>query len=180
MTHPSLLGLCGSLRSGSVNRQLLREAARLFGTTDYVEGDLNLPLYNGDDEDRDGRPESVEMLVAQIAAADAVLIATPEYNSGMSGVLKNALDWISRSPDKALTAKPVALLSATAGRTGGARAQIMLRNALVSFRPRLALAPEVMIADASNAFDDDGRLNSERYVRAVTTLMDALRQDIGR
>ena len=82
MSHPTLLGLSGSLRAGSFNRKLLSEAARLFGDAHYFEGDLNLPLYNGDLEDAEGIPAAVQKLADQIAAADAVLISTPEYNKG--------------------------------------------------------------------------------------------------
>ena len=81
-----LLGLSGSLRTDSVNSKLIREAARLYGDATFTEADLNIPLYNGDDEDRDGLPASVQDLVAQIANADAVIIATPEYNGGIAGV----------------------------------------------------------------------------------------------
>ena len=92
MPNPTLLGISGSLRSGSFNRKLLAEAARLFGEANYTEANLNLPLYNGDLEDAEGIPAAVQLLSDQIVAADAVLISTPEYNKGISGVLKNALD----------------------------------------------------------------------------------------
>ena len=90
MATPSLLTISGSLRSGSVNRKLLREAAHFFGVIP-VEADLDLPLYNGDIEAKDGIPKKVQILADQIAAADAVVISTPEYNQALSGVLKNAL-----------------------------------------------------------------------------------------
>ena len=83
-----ILGISGSLRRDSVNSKLIREAARLFGPCDFTEADLNIPLYDGDLEDAKGLPEPVQYLVAQITAADAVIISTPEYNSGLSGVLK--------------------------------------------------------------------------------------------
>lgn len=178
MPH-ALLGLSGALRTGSTNSALLREAARLYGADSYVEADLNLPLYDGDLEDEDGIPEAVNRLVAQIAAADAVLISTPEYNGAVTGVLKNALDWISRHKDKPMVGKPTALMSAAAGRAGGVRAQTMLRSCLVAFRPRITLAPEIGIADSGNAFDAEGRFVSERYAASVQTLMDALKADVG-
>ncbi|WP_204112875.1 NADPH-dependent FMN reductase [Shimia biformata] len=178
MSQPTLLGLSGSLRSNATNRLLLREAARLFGPCDYAEANLELPLYNGDDEDREGRPDAVEQLVAQIGAADAVLISTPEYNGGISGVLKNALDWISRSPDKVWEGKPVAVMSAADGRSGGARAQTMLRTCLVPFRPRLALAPEVMLADSRKQFDENGQLISDQYRASLQRLVHALKADL--
>ncbi|WP_270725020.1 NADPH-dependent FMN reductase [Shimia sp. Alg240-R146] len=177
MPH-ALLGLSGALRAGSTNSALLREAARLYGADTYAQADLNLPLYDGDLEDSDGIPASVDMLVRQIAAADAVLISTPEYNGAVTGVLKNALDWISRHSEKPLVGKPVAIMSAAAGRAGGVRAQTMLRTCLVAFRPRIALAPEVGIADSGKAFDDNGRFVSDRSAASVTALMDALKADV--
>ncbi|TCK99966.1 chromate reductase [Shimia isoporae] len=177
MPH-TLLGISGALRAGSTNSALLREAARLYGADRFVEADLNLPLYDGDFEDEDGIPPAVDTLVSQIAAADAVLISTPEYNGAITGVLKNALDWISRHSEKPMVGKPVALMSAAAGRAGGVRAQTMLRTCLVAFRPRIALAPEVGIADSGNAFDENGHFVSERYASSVSNLMDALKADV--
>ena len=94
MSQPTLLGLSGSLRQSATNRKLLREAARLFDPASFVEADLNLPLYDGDLEEGEGIPAAVKTLADQIAQADAVIISTPEYNKGPSGVLKNALDWV--------------------------------------------------------------------------------------
>ncbi|WP_412551435.1 NADPH-dependent FMN reductase [Shimia sp. MIT910701] len=177
MPH-KLLGISGALRADSTNSKLLREAARLYGADSYVEANLNLPLYDGDLESNSGIPEEVKLLVQQIAEADAVLISTPEYNGAVTGVLKNALDWISRHWEKPMVGKPTALMSAAAGRAGGVRAQTMLRSCLVAFRPRITLAPEVGIADSGNAFDDNGQFVSERYTTSVTTLMDALKADV--
>ena len=88
---PDLLGISGSLRTNSLNRKLIRNAARLYKATDFVEADLRLPLYDGDLEDTSGVPAEVQTLADQIKAADAVVISTPEYNKSISGVLKNAL-----------------------------------------------------------------------------------------
>lgn len=177
MPH-KLIGISGALRTDSTNSKLVREAARLYGADSYVEANLNLPLYDGDLESNSGIPEEVKLLVQQIAEADAVLISTPEYNGAVTGVLKNALDWISRHWEKPMVGKPTALMSAAAGRAGGVRAQTMLRSCLVAFRPRITLAPEVGIADSGNAFDDNGQFVSERYTASVTTLMDALKADV--
>ena len=171
----SLLGMCGSLRAESVNRKLMREAARLFGPSDFVEADLNLPLYDGDLEDRVGLPDPVATLVDQLRAADAVILATPEYNQALSGVTKNALDWISRAKGGPWRDKPVALMSAAAGRAGGARAQYSLRLCMTPFRAQLMAGPEILVAGASAEFDGDGRLTGEKYLAALTELMDALR-----
>ncbi|WP_415922148.1 NADPH-dependent FMN reductase [Tateyamaria sp. SN6-1] len=174
----TLLGISGALRAGSTNRKLLREAARLYGDCTYVEGDLQLPLYDGDAEEADGIPVEVTRLAAQIAEADAVLISTPEYNKGPPGVLKNALDWVSRVSGTPWRDKPVAVMSAAAGRSGGERAQLILRTYLVAFRPRLLLGPEVHLAASHDAFDADGALQGDMYVRDLTALMDALRHEV--
>ncbi|MEZ5911252.1 MAG: NADPH-dependent FMN reductase [Paracoccaceae bacterium] len=173
MTPLTLLGMPGALRKDSTNRLLVREAARLFGPASFIEADLMLPLYDGDLESR-GVPEPVLKLSRQIAEADAVVISTPEYNSAMSGVLKNALDWVSRT-GRPWADKPVAIVSAAAGRAGGARAQFSLRLAMTPFRPRLLTGPEVMIADSGNAFGPDGRLTDPRSIEALGALMNTLK-----
>ena len=180
MNEPILLGLSGSLRAGSGNRKLLREAARLFGPCTYQEADLRLPLYDGDDESANGIPASVQSLSDQIAAADAVLISTPEYNKGPSGVLKNALDWVSRTDGAPWKGKPVAVMSAAAGRAGGERAQMVLRGFMVPFRPRILQGPEMHLAGVGSAFDDDGLLQGDLYIKTLQELMDALRVEVER
>lgn len=172
-----LLGLSGSLRKEAHNRYLLREAARLAGAEVYVEADLDLPLFN-EDLEAGGTPSAVARLADQIGAADAVLMSTPEYNKGMSGVLKNALDWISRIKGRPLSGKPVAIMSSAAGRSGGERAQAMLRQSLVAFNPRLALGPEIHIAGHFREFDEEHHLTNERYRHDITRLMDALKQEV--
>ncbi len=170
-----LLGICGALRAQSTNRKLMHEAARLFGPDRFVEADLRLPLYDGDLEERDGVPAEVQRLADRIAAADAVIIATPEYNKAPPGVLKNALDWLSRTKGAPLSGKPTAIMSAAAGRAGGERTQSALRLFLVPFRPRLLMGPEVMIAASGTAFDEAGRLIDERATGLLQTLMNDLR-----
>jgi chromate reductase len=180
MTEFRLLGLSGSLRGASVNGMLVREAGRLMEGARFVEGSLEMPLYNGDLEDAEGIPGVVITLARQIADADAVVIATPEYNQSFSGVLKNALDWISRTEGNVWKDKPVALLSAASGRTGGARAQYALRLAMTPFRVRLMTGPEVMVAGAEREFDENGRLTGESYVKLLTTLMRSLKAEAAR
>ena len=175
MTDLTLLGLCGSLRAGSTNRKLMHEAARLFGDATFVEGDLRLPLYDGDIESAEGVPAQVQTLADQIKAADAILVVTPEYNKGLSGVMKNALDWVSRTEGTPWAGKPVAVMSAAAGRAGGERAQAMLRWCLNPFRPYVLPGPEVMIAMSSKAFDDAGRLTDDRSIAVLTELVTELR-----
>ncbi len=180
MTRYRLLGISGSLRKGATNRKLLHEAARLFGEADYTEADLRLPLYDADIEASDGIPDDVQALADRIAGADAVMISTPEYNKSISGVLKNALDWVSRTKGNPWRDTPLAIMSAADGRAGGERAQFALRLCLVAFRPRLVPGPEVMIAHSRSAFDDDGQLGDERAIRNLTQLMQGLRVEIGR
>ena len=178
MASPKLLGISGSLRKDSHNSLLLAEAARLFGDAQYTQADINLPLYNGDDEEAHGVPAAVDALAQQIAGADAVLISTPEYNKGPSGALKNALDWISRSQIKPWGGKPVAVMSAAAGRAGGERAQMVLRGFMVPFRPRILQGPEIHVAASYEAFVANGQLTGEVYINELTQLMASLRSEI--
>ena len=164
-----LLGLCGALRTASLNRLLMQDAARRFDGN-FQEANLRLPLYDGDLED-EGLPAEVQALADQIKAADAVLIVTPEYNQSFSGVLKNALDWVSRVDGQPWKGKPVALMSAAAGRTGGARANYALRLAMAPFRTEMVPGPEVLIAGASKEFDAEGRLTNPRYIQAIEEAM---------
>jgi chromate reductase len=180
MTLPVLLGLSGSLRAGSTNRKLLRAAADLFGDCTYVEADLQFPLYDGDFEEDEGTPDAVTLLAGQIAEADAVLISTPEYNKGPSGALKNALDWVSRVEGNPWADKPVAVMSAAAGRAGGERAQMVLRGFLVAFRPRILQGPEIHLAASGQQFDENGALTGEMYNRDLSALMQTLRAEIRR
>ncbi len=179
MTDFSLLGISGSLRKESFNRKLIREAGRLSGAA-FTEADLNVPLYDGDVEAADGIPADVQTLADQITAADAVVISTPEYNQALSGVLKNALDWVSRTEGNPWQSKPVAIVSAAAGRAGGARASYSLRLAMTPFQPRLLTGPEIGIAGAMNEFDENGQLTNERYAKSLTALMDALKAEAAR
>ncbi|WP_424944501.1 NADPH-dependent FMN reductase [Aliiroseovarius crassostreae] len=176
MVH--LLGLSGALRKGSTNRMLLRNAARVFGECEFIEADLNLPLYDGDLEEAEGIPAPVMTLVNQIKAADAVIISTPEYNKMLTGVLKNALDWVSRVRPQPWEGKPVALMSAAAGRAGGERAQASLVAAMTPFQPRLVIGPEIAVAGSGKEFDEEGQLISERYEANLTSLMTKLRDAI--
>lgn len=176
----TLLGIPGALRAGSTNRLLLAEARRVFGEANHTEANLRLPLYDGDLEDTQGIPPEVQTLADQIATADAVIIATPEYNKAPPGVLKNALDWVSRTKVGPWRDKPVAIVSAAGGRAGGERSQFALRLMLTPFRPRLLTGPEVLVADSGNAFDADGRLIDPRYQKALSELMQALRAEATR
>lgn len=174
MSSLRLLGICGSLRTASWNRKLMLEAARIFDPADFTEANLRLPLYDGDLEAL-GIPLEVQTLADQIKAADAVVIAGPEYNKALSGVLKNALDWVSRVPGGVWRGKPVAILSAAAGRAGGERSQMTMRHAMTPFRAHVLPGPEVFIAAPDREFDENGRLVNEMPVKLLTELMGDLR-----
>lgn len=170
-----IFGISGSLRNGSYNTQALK-AAQLLVPED-VELDIytlqDIPLYNADVE-KEGIPQSVKALREAAAAADAVFISTPEYNYSVPGVLKNALDWLSRSGGKPLKGKPVAIMGASPGRIGTARAQYHLRQVLVNFDAPVLNSPEVMIARAHEAFDEDGSFADERTADIVQSQLQAL------
>ena len=176
MADPTLLLMSGSLRTGSFNRMLLAEAAAAFGPAALVTGDLDLPLYNGDLEEAQGVPDKVKTLSDQVGAADALIISTPEYNKGISGVLKNALDWLSRAGMGNFRDKPTVLMSATAGRTGGETALYMTTACLGAFQVRIVSGPAVMVAAAHDQFDEDGKLIQKSYQDAVSTRMANLRK----
>ena len=173
----TLLGISGSLRKESRNTALLHEAARLFAPDQFILADIRFPLYDGDLEDSEGVPDEVKKLHAQIKAADAVVISTPEYNKSLPGVLKNALDWLSRERPQPWTGKPVAIVSAADGRAGGERSQYSLRHCMTPFNPRILQGPEIMIAAAGKAFDENGQLENEFSVKSLTKLMAALRAE---
>jgi chromate reductase len=177
MPELTLLGIPGALRAASTNRLLLAEARRAFGDATHTEADLRMPLFDEDVEIAGGFPEPVLRLHAQIGAADAIVIATPEYNKALPGVLKNALDWVSRVPGAVWRDKPVAIMSAADGRAGGERSQFSLRLCLTAFRPRLLTGPEVLIAKSREAFDETGHLKEPRYTKTLTELMTQLRAE---
>lgn len=178
MSDYKLLGISGALRAGSFNTQLLHVAAQIFDPAEFTVANLRLPLYDGDVEANEGIPAPVQALANQIAQADAIMISSPEYNQSLSGVLKNALDWVSRVPGGVWADKPVALMSAAAGRSGGARGAYALRLAMQPFKTRLIQA-EVLVAGSQNEFSE-GRLTSDAYRKSLTALMDALRHEVAR
>lgn len=170
----ALLGISGSLRRESFNTKLVKEAARAFDPDSFTMADLNLPLFN-EDVEAQGLPESVGTLMAQIEAADAIVISTPEYNKAPPGVVKNALDWISRKKPMPTTGKPCAIVSATAGNAGGERSTSALYLMLVAFNMRIVFNPEVFVGRASTKFGEDGTLSDEATFEFLKKKMDALR-----
>ena len=172
-----VLGISGSLRRGSFNTSVLREAARLAPADMAIElADISeIPLYN-EDTYAQGFPPAVERLREQIRAADALLIATPEYNYSVPGVLKNVIDWVSRPPEQPFAGKPVALMGASAGRFGTARAQYHLRQSMVFLDMRPLNRPELMIATAHKLFDEQGNLTDEATREYLRGLLVALHE----
>jgi chromate reductase len=177
MSKLNILLISGSLRRKSKNTALLIEAVRAFGECSHDFGNLNLPLYDGDLEDQSGVPTQVIELISQIKKCDALIIATPEYNKMIPGVLKNALDWISRNKPQPLAGKPIALVS-TAGRSGGEVSQITMRQALGSFNTRALQGGAFIVPFSDKAFDGDGKLIDPAQRVALTNLMARLRKEI--
>ncbi len=170
-----VLGISGSLRKHSVNTGLLRAAQLLLPedmALDIYEL-TNIPLFN-EDLMAAGIPEAVKDFKARIAAADALLIATPEYNYSISGVLKNAIDWASRPPKESpLNDKPIAIMGA-GGMMGTVRAQAHLRQVAVFTNMHPLNKPEVTIQRAHEKFDAEGNLTDEPSRQMVQQLLIAL------
>ena len=177
-----IVAFAGSLRRHSFNRALIH-AAREIGvpglTIETVEiGEL--PFYNSDIE-ADGDPPSVTFFKQALAGADGVLIATPEHNDGLPGVLTNAIDWASRLPGRApLTGKPVAIMGASPSQVGTARAQLHLRQLLAHLQARTLPPPELLVARAHERFDRELRLTDEGTRRVLADLLGRFRHWIAR
>ena len=170
-----VLGIAGSLRNASYNRGLLRAAQELApaGTEVELVDIRDLPFYDGDLEAA-GAPEPVQRLRDRIADADAVLFATPEYNRGTSGVLKNAIDWASRpARQSVLDGKPVAVMGATTGISGTANAQRQIREALL-FPGAQTLPQELLVSRAGEKFDEEGNLVDPETRADLTVLLEHL------
>ena len=168
-----VLGIAGSLRAASFNRALLTSAAEIAAPRLIVSiHDLGrVPLYNGDVEAA-GVPDAVGELREALRRADALLIATPEYNHGVPGVLKNTIDWLSRPPrESALDGKPAAILGASPGMTGTARAQTQLRQAFVFTNTYVMPQPEILVARAAEKFDPEGQLTDAPTRAALTRFL---------
>ena len=175
MSPVRILGVAGSLRQGSLNRALLRAAQDRAPDGLAIEAfDLaEVPLYNGDVEAA-GDPPGVTALKAAIRAADGVLFVTPEYNHGVPGVMKNAVDWASRPPrEAALGGKPVGIIGASPGQTGSARGQSQLRQAFEFTNSYCMPQPEILVFRAHEKFDDDGRLIDETTAKYLAAYLEA-------
>lgn len=162
----TIIGLSGSLRRGSYNTAILRAATGLApeGVEIALATPAGIPLYDGDLEAEQGIPEAVTALKDRIAGSDGLLIATPEYNNAMPGVLKNAIDWLSRPPKdipRVFRDRPVAILGATPGGFGTAHAQASWLPVLRTLRMRPWFGGRLMLAKAGDAFAEDGALADE-------------------
>ncbi|MFN2531392.1 MAG: NADPH-dependent FMN reductase [Pyrinomonadaceae bacterium] len=170
-----ILGIAGSLRRDSFNRAALRAAQELAPESARLDVfDIGgLPGFNQDDEREP--PSQVTDLKQTVRAADAVLFVTPEYNYSVPGVLKNAIDWASRPyGDSAWNGKPVAVMGASIGAIGTARAQYHLRQMFVFLNMHPVNQPEVMISNAQKRFDDQGRLTDETTRSLIKQLLEEL------
>ena len=172
-----ILGFVGSLRKGSYNKALMRAAVELKPEDATIEVfDLEgIPPFNQDLERRP--PHVVKKFKAKIRKADALLIASPEYNYSVPGVLKNAIDWASRPyGDNTFEGKPVAVMSASVGSLGGARAQYHLRQSLIALNMYPLNRPEVMLPFAQDNVDANGNVTNEQTRQLIQELLETLVQ----
>ena len=158
-----VLGLSGSLRKHSYNTALLRAARKLApaGMTIDIYDLSSIPMYNDDIRQDTGYPPAAAHLREQIRKADALLIASPEYNRSVPGVLKNAIDWASRRPDQPFKHKPIAITGVSNGALGAAFANYHLRQIFVYLDARMLNGPEVMVGNAKLKFDNAGQLTDQ-------------------
>ena len=170
-----IVGICGSLRRQSINRMLLSLAGECLpeGSALHICDWHEVPPFNADLMAQ-GLPAPVAALRERIRCADAVIIATPEYNFSVPGMLKNAIDWVSRGDDQPLLNKPVAILSATPGPLGGARMQYELRKVLLFMNAAVLVKPEVFVGSANQKFDIQGQCTDATTRGFVQAQMDAL------
>lgn len=174
-----VLGICGSLRQASTNAMALRAAQKLAppGMEIAIADISAIPLYNDDIRGSGGaEPAAVAELKAQVRAADAVLLVSPEYNFSVPGVLKNVLDWLSRPPEPPFDGKPVAIMGASGGPLGTARGQYHLRQVLVYMNTFTVNKPEVFIGNAQTKFDAQGQLTDETTAKFITDLLLSLQK----
>jgi chromate reductase, NAD(P)H dehydrogenase (quinone) len=158
----TIAGISGSLRTSSFNTGLIRAAADILAGTATVNhvGWQDVPVYNQDDETA-GDPAAVARIRQQLLHADAIIIATPEYNYSYPGGLKNLLDWMSRTPNKPFNEKPVLIVGASAGNYGTVRAQMALRAVLTHMNAHTLNRPELLVTQAKMKFDANGTLTDE-------------------
>ena len=172
-----ILALAGSLRSGSYNRKLLAVAVRAIGARAEIDTldlrDVAVPVYDGDLEQRDGLPEGARAFKGRIAAAEALLIATPEYNNSVPGPLKNAIDWASRPPGNPFRDRTVLLMGASPGPFGAVRGVLAVRQILTALHA-LVIPAYVTLPHADEAFDASGDPRDPKVTERVTRACDEL------
>jgi chromate reductase len=178
----NILAISGSLRAASLNTALLRAAQKHAPTGMSIglyDGLGDLPHYNGDLDDERSLPAQVARLREVIAAADGLLIATPEYNYSVPGVLKNALDWASRpKTGSSLEGKHIAIMGASPGNFGTVRSQLALRQIFVATRSATVVHPETLVFAAHERFDQAGNLTDEITIGLLREITEALRDQI--
>lgn len=176
------MGIVGSLRKGSINRMLM-EAARQYapaGMTIEIAEIGGVPLYNQDNETADF-PKEAQELKDKIRTADGVLIATPEYNRSVPGILKNVIDWTSRPRgDGTWVGKPVAVMGVTGGTIGAALAQTHLKQILLHLDARVLGQPEFYLGGAKDKFDAEGKLVDEPTKERLVKLLETLAGEAGK
>jgi chromate reductase, NAD(P)H dehydrogenase (quinone) len=187
MANLNVLTICGSLRRGSFNAMVQRalpslapEGMALKPAPSFAE----FPLYNADIQNSTGFPAPVNVLADAIRAADGVIFCTPEYNFGIPGGLKNAIDWVSRLPNQPFAGKPIALLSASPGPLGGGRVQYDMRRAMVFLDAFTLNKPEIFIGNCASKFDEKtGELKDEAtrgFIKQQLTALAALIAQLSR
>ncbi len=179
-----IIGIAGSLRKGSYNAALLRAAVEVAPQGFEVEvGTIaGIPLYDGDAESEHGIPEAVTALKDKIAGADGLLICTPEYNNAMPGVLKNAIDWLTRPPKdiaRVFADKPVAMIGATPGGGGTRLSQASWLPVLRTLGTRQWNGGSLFVAKAHEVFDKDGKLIDDKIRKLLTGFMAGFAEFIG-
>ena len=173
MTEPGfhVVSICGSLRQGSYNRMVLKALPDLAPAGMQIREAPpfhEFPLYNADIQNSSGFPAAVITLADAIRAADGVIFVTPEYNFGIPGPLKNAIDWVSRLKDQPFAGKPIAIQSASPGPVGGARMQYDLRRAMTSLDGLTLNKPEIFIANCAQRIDQaTGRITDQQTMELV-------------
>ena len=170
-----IAAISGSFRQNSINTGLLRAFQSLApeGVEIEIVSYRDIPLYDQDINEQ-GVPESVIVAGKKLAAADAIIVATPEYNYSIPGILKNAIDWFSRLPVIPFDGKPVAVLGASPSFMGTARAQIHLRESLQYLNPKILNKPEVLVNNAFEKFDEAGNLTDQETKAHLKALLEAL------
>jgi chromate reductase len=179
---PRILAFSGSARAGSLNKKLLavvvaavREAGGQVTVLDFKT--MPIPLYDGDLEDAEGMPANAQKLVELITQHDGLLIASPEYNSQMTPLLKNAIDWCTRADENPLERKVAAVVSASPGMFGGVRSMTLVRQLLIHLGCHV-VPVQCVLPHADKAFDEQGQLKEERSRKAAKAVADALVREV--